>query len=102
MRVMVGRTLSVTSSLSEICGVTLMTKPTGTVSSFDSYVAGVVMVPVELITAGVTLMVKKTLLSTTFSIAVWLFITLIFGLDSTFTLPNDSSNWMVVAKLSLA
>src|SRR5476649_219002 len=99
MRVMVGRTLSVTSSEAEICGVTLITKPTGTVCSDDSYTAGVVTVLFRPSTAGVTLIEKNTLLSTTLSSAVWLFSTLIFGLDKTLTLPNDSSNWMVVAIL---
>ena len=46
-------------------------------------------------------MVKYTRLSTTFSTAVWLLSTLILGLESTRTSPNDSSNLSAKLKLRL-
>src|SRR5262249_17750630 len=96
-REIVGRRLSSTVSVSLICGTTVMMKPTGTELS----------VVVNVVTAGefaatvvFAWMVKYTRLSTTFSTAVWLLSTLIFGLDSTRTSPKDSSSLIAKAKLS--
>ena len=77
-----------------------MVKPIGTV-------LGVVenVLKAALVTEGavvVTLVTKYTRLSTTRSMAVWLFITLSLGLDSTFTLPNDSSRETCALRLPKA
>src|SRR5690349_15077275 len=94
--VTVGRTLSTTTSVSLTCGVTFITKPTGTSCGVVLMVAGLVTAPLELIVAGVTSTVKYTRLSTTFSTAVWLLIAMMRGLDSTRVLPNWSSSLIVL------
>ena len=88
MREMVGRTLSMTVSVSLIWGVTLMMKPTATV--LGVVVILVVLIPCVVLVSDLT--VKYTLLSTTFSSAVWLFNTLILGLLRTRVVPNASSS----------
>src|SRR5436853_2054294 len=73
-----------------------MTKPTGTSCGVVLMVAGLVTAPLELMVAGVTSTVKYTRLSTTFSTAVWLLMTMIRGLESTRVLPNWSSSLTVL------
>ena len=99
LREIVGRRLSTTVSASEICGTRLMMKPTGTELSVVVKVA----IPGPAAVGGdcVAWMVKYTRLSTTFSTAVWLLRTLIFGLESTRTSPKDSSSLSAKLKLRL-
>src|SRR5687767_9880189 len=92
--VTVGRTLSTTMSFSLICGVTFMTKPTGTSCGVVLMTAGVMVFPV--VDPGVTSTVKYTRLSTIFSTAVWLLIAMIRGLESTRVLPNVSRSLIVL------
>src|SRR4051812_38980351 len=91
MRETLGLTLRSTVSVSLICGVTFMTKPTGTT-------LGVVVNTVDttpVVAVEVPCTVKYTRLSTTFRMAVWLLMTESFGLDSTLTVPKDSSRRIV-------
>src|SRR3954468_480834 len=81
MRETLGLTLRSTVSLSLICGVTFMTKPTGT--TFGVVVNAVVTTVWVAVWFACT--VKYTRLSTTFRMAVWLLITESLGLDSTRT-----------------
>ena len=74
-----------------------MVKPIGTVLGVDANVLNAELVEVGAVV--VTLMTKYTRLSTTRSMAVWLFITLSLGLDNTFALPNDSSSETDAARL---
>ena len=74
-----------------ICGVTLMTRPTDTDWGVE---VKLLVVPVVVVVESF-LIRKYTTLSTTFSIAVWLLRTLIFGLDRTLTLPKFSSRLSV-------
>ncbi len=96
MRDTVGRTLSSTSSLASMCGVTVITRPTGTVLTSVSKLR--VMMPSSPVSVS-TSTVKYTRLSTTFSTASWLLSAMIFGLDMTCTSPKVSSILIVALRL---
>jgi hypothetical protein len=94
-RLTVGRTCRVTWSFSSICGVIVITMPTGTVCGV---VVKVVVVPTFAVVVVSALTLKYTRLSTTLSSAVWLFSAISLGLDSTLVSPNDSSRSIAAVK----
>src|SRR5579885_1898026 len=95
VREIVGRTFSITTLFSLICGVTLITSPTGTVCGVVviAFTAFVLTLPA----ATDSCAVKYTMLSTTFITAVWLFNTINFGLDNTLTSPYSLSRLNVTS-----
>src|SRR4029079_7297823 len=97
-RVMVGRTTSDTRPSSLIWGVTPITRPTATVLAVVLKVVKEGPVEGVVVCACIS---KYTMLSTTFSSAVWLLSAISFGLDSTRVLPNSCSSFTVPLMLPI-